>query len=151
MSAQPAYSRPRYSSAPVVSPSITVVRGKGKSTDPKALPAPVVSMAIAAAVVFVLLALVGFGRVTLTSASASAAIQAKNLDSQIYEARTSGADLEVLQSSLSNPSRIRIKATALGMVEPEVVTSINLAGDIVAVDEQGALSLYGSTQALLAL
>lgn len=151
MSAQPAYSRSRYSAQPSYAPSITVVRGKGKSSAPQALPSAMVQAAIAAVAVFVVLAAIGFCRVTLTSASANAAIQAKSLDSQIYEARTSGADLEVLQSSLSNPSRIRIQAAALGMVEPEVVTSINLAGDIVTVDEQGALSLSGSAQALLAL
>ncbi len=151
MSAQPAYSRSRYSAQPSYAPSITVVRGKGKSSAPQALPSAMVQAAIVAVAVFVVLAAIGFCRVTLTSASANAAIQAKSLDSQIYEARTSGADLEVLQSSLSNPSRIRIQAAALGMVEPEVVTSINLAGDIVTVDEQGALSLSGSAQALLAL
>ena len=151
MSAPPAYSRSRYSAQPSYAPSITVVRGKGKSSAPQALPSAMVQAAIVAVAVFVVLAAIGFCRVTLTSASANAAIQAKSLDSQIYEARTSGADLEVLQSSLSNPSRIRIQAAALGMVEPEVVTSINLAGDIVTVDEQGALSLSGSAQALLAL
>ena len=151
MSAQPAYSRPCYSAQPSYTPSITVVRGKGKSQAPQALPSVLVQAAVVAVVVFVLLAAVGFCRVTLTSASASAAIQAKNLDSEIYDARTSGADLEVLQSSLSNPSRIRIQAASLGMVEPEVVTSINLAGDVVTVNEQGALSLSGSAQALLAL
>lgn len=151
MSAQPAYSRSRYSAQPSYAPSITVVRGKGKSSAPQALPSVMVQAAVVAVAVFVVLAVVGFCRVTLTSAGANAAIQAKNLDSQIYEARTSGADLEVLQSSLSNPSRIRIQASALGMVEPEVVTSINLAGDIVTVDERGALSLSGSAQALLAL
>ena len=151
MSAQPAYSRSRYSAQPSYAPSITVVRGTGKSSAPQALPSAMVQAAIVAVAVFVVLAAIGFCRVTLTSASANAAIQAKSLDSQIYEARTSGADLEVLQSSLSNPSRIRIQAAALGMVEPEVVTSINLAGDIVTVDEQGALSLSGSAQALLAL
>ena len=151
MSAQPAYSRSRYSAQPSYAPSITVVRGKGKSSAPQALPSAMVQAAIVAVAVFVVLAAIGFCRVTLTSASANAAIQAKSLDFQIYEARTSGADLEVLQSSLSNPSRIRIQAAALGMVEPEVVTSINLAGDIVTVDEQGALSLSGSAQALLAL
>lgn len=151
MSAQPAYSRSRYSAQPSYAPSITVVRGKGKSSAPQALPSAMVQAAIVAVAVFVVLAAIGFCRVTLTSASANAAIQAKSLDSQIYEARTSGADLEVLQSSLSNPSRIRIQAAALGMVEPEVVTSINLAGDIVTVDERGALSLSGSAQALLAL
>ena len=154
MGAQPAYSHypdRAYERAVERAPRIQVVPGTGPRTAAPALPDFVVFLAKTVAVVLVVLALIGVARVALSSAAVTGSIQAQELSSKIDGARAQGNQLEVTQSSLSNPSRIRIQASALGMVEPEVVTSINLAGDIVTVDEQGALSLSGSAQALLAL
>ena len=51
------------------------------------------------------------------------------------------------QSSLSNPSRIKSEATALGMAAPESTSKIVLPEDIVATDGSGNLSLSQSLAA----
>ncbi len=147
MGAQPAYSHyPErvYERPAERTPRIRVVPGTGPAAAPSALPSSVVFLAKVAAVVLVVLALVGVTRVTLASAAVGASIQAQELSSAIEDARDVGSQLEVEQSSLSNPSRVKSEATAMGMSAPAETTMVNLEQDVVSIDEEGNLSLSQS-------
>lgn len=102
-----------------------------------------------ALVVFVLVfACIGVGRISLSSLAVSAAIEANQLSNDIDAARETGNSLEVEQSTLSNPTRIKTEATKLGMNAPENTHFMALPQDIVVTDEQGNLSLSGSVAAV---
>lgn len=101
-----------------------------------------------AAVLFVVIALLGCIRITLTSAAVEAAVEKQELTSSIKDIRVESKVLEVSQSSLTNPTRIKESATLLGMAAPEQVTNVNLADDVVKLDEDGSLSLSRSAAAL---
>ena len=73
-------------------------------------------------------------------------VQSQQLESQISDARASGNNLEVQQSSLSNPTRVKAEASRLKMAAPESVGIIDLGTDVVATDEAGNLSLSKSVQ-----
>ncbi len=85
-------------------------------------------------------------RVAITSAAASCALETRSLQTSIETARAEGNELEVSQSVLANPSRIKAQATALGMAAPapECSEQITLSPDIVATDGAGNLSLSES-------
>lgn len=145
MGAAPAYSY-YPERAPERSPRerISVVPGRGTRTQTPTLPSNVVFLAKAAAVVLLVVSLVGFARIGLMSATISTTMQSSQLTSQISDARSSGAALEVSQSTLSNPTKVKQQAGKLGMSSPETVGVIDLAQDVVATDESGALSLSKS-------
>ena len=129
-------------------PSISVVPGSGrKSAGDEGISAAVLTLAKVCAVACILLALVAMGRVAITSAAASCALETRSLQSSIEEARAEGSDLEISQSVLSNPSRIKTQAQGLGMAAPTAAFSdqIILPPDIVATDEEGRLSLSETT------
>ena len=86
----------------------------------------------------------GFVRIGLMSATISTTMQSSELTSQISDARSSGAALEVSQSTLSNPTKVKQQANKLGMAAPETTGVIDLGKDVVATDESGALSLSKS-------
>lgn len=125
---------------------INVVPGSSAGEKPLAPVWYVVTAAAAAVLIF--LALLGFARISLESATVTTALETRELSSQIATARSDGNVLEVQQSSLSNPTRIKDAATLLGMSAPAYVTNIDLSGDIVVVDAAGALSLSGSAAVL---
>ncbi len=85
-------------------------------------------------------------------AAAACALETKAIEQDIETARTEGNDLEVAQSMLSNPSRIKHKAESLGMAAPsaEYTDHIVLPEDIVIVDAAGKLSLSQSIAAAAA-
>lgn len=145
MSAVPAYS---YSSqrAPERTPRtrISVVPGRGSRTQTPTLPSSTVFLAKAVAIVLIVIAVVAFARVGLAAAAASASVQSQTLTSQISEARSGGAALEVSQSSLANPVRLKQEATDLNMMAPAAVGTIALSKDVIATDDTGALSLSKS-------
>ena len=145
MGAAPAYSY-YPERAPERSPRerISVVPGRGTRTQTPALPSNVVFLAKAVAVVLLVVSLVGFARVGLMSATISTTMQSNELSNQISDTRSSGAALEVSQSALSNPTKVKQQAGKLGMASPETTGVIDLAKDIVATDESGALSLSKS-------
>ncbi|MCB7037341.1 cell division protein FtsL [Eggerthella sinensis] len=145
MGAAPAYSfYPER--APERSPRerISVVPGRGTRTQAPSLPANVVFLAKAVAVVLLVVSLVGFVRIGLMSATVSTTMEANQLSNEISDTRSSGAALEVSQSALSNPTKVKQQAGKLGMSSPETVGVIDLAQDVVATDESGALSLSKS-------
>ena len=145
MGAAPAYSY-YPERAPERSPRerISVVPGRGTRTQTPTLPSNVVFLAKAAAVVLLVVSLVGFARIGLMSATISTTMQSSQLTSQISDARSSGAALEVSQSTLSNPTKVKQQAGKLGMAAPETTGVITLDKDGVATDESGALSLSKS-------
>lgn len=110
--------------------------------------------AIKAAKLTVLAALVfaglGFARITLDAATINEALAAKHYESQLDVARSAISDLQAEQSSLSNPTRIKSKATLLGMGSPRTISVIDISGDVVVVDDEGNLSLSKSLEALSA-
>ncbi|OUO90065.1 cell division protein FtsL [Gordonibacter sp. An230] len=145
MSAQPAYSQyPERSFERAPRERISVVPGRGSRTQAPTLSPGVVFLAKLAAVVFVAVALVAFARIGLTSATLSATMQANDLSQQIDDARSRGAELEVSQSALSNPTKVKQHAGKLGMAAPGSAGVIDLEKDVVATDEAGALSLSQS-------
>ena len=122
-------------------PSISVVPGAGRRAQSEGISAAALSLAKACAVICIVIALIAMARVAITSAAASCA-----LETSIETARAEGNELEVSQSVLANPSRIKAQATALGMAAPapECSEQITLSPDIVATDGAGSLSLSES-------
>lgn len=148
MSAQPAYAAyPERAPQRSPRPRIRVVPGQGTRPQPSTQPSAVVTLAKVAVIVAILLTCVAFVRVGLTAATVSTAMESQNLSSQIDDARATGASLEVSQSLLSNPSRVRQEAERLGMAAPTEVGTIVMPVDVVQTDDDGALSLSKSVAA----
>lgn len=129
-------------------PEIGVIPGEGRQVRSEPLPASAVSLAKAFAVVLAVVAVLGCVRISLSSATVMTALETRELSSQIETARSEGNALEVVQSSLSNPTRVKDAATLLGMSAPAYVANIDLSGDVVVTDEQGNLSLSGAAAVL---
>ena len=125
-------------------PSISVVPGAGRRARSEGISTAALSLAKACAVICIVIALIA--RVAITSAAASCALETRSLQTSIETARAEGNELEVSQSVLANPSRIKAQATALGMAAPapEYSEQITLSPDIVATDGAGSLSLSES-------
>jgi cell division protein FtsL len=142
-STEPAYN-------PTLEPDIHVVPGKRTRTSaaPAALPAPIVVGARIAALVMILVALVGFTQVFLKSATVTSSVEAQEISSKIDSARAEGNQLEVAQSSLSNPARIKSEANAMGMSAPVITSVISLDEDVVTCDSDGNLSLSKTLEQL---
>ncbi|BAK44139.1 hypothetical protein [Eggerthella sp. YY7918] len=126
---------------------VRVVPGRGPLTQAPTLPESVVLLAKVVAVVLVIVSLAAFARIALSSAAVSTSVQSQELSQQIDEARASGASLEVSQSLLTNPTRLKREAAAIGMAAPETIGTINLAADVVVCDAEGNLSLSKSVAA----
>ena len=99
-------------------PSISVVPGAGRRAQSEGISAAALSLAKACAVICIVIALIAMARVAITSAAASCALETRSLQTSIETARAEGNELEVSQSVLANPSRIKAQATALGMAAP---------------------------------
>lgn len=125
-------------------PEIGVIPGQSRQVQAEPLPASLVFLAKVVAVVLAVVAVLACGRIALSSATVTTALETRELSSQIETARSEGNALEVVQSSLSNPTRVKDAATLLGMSAPAYVASIDLSGDVVVTDAQGNLSLSGS-------
>lgn len=129
-------------------PRIRVVTGSGPQNAPAVLSPSAHLFAKVAIAVIVALALIGVARVYLSSATVTASVTAKELSSKIDSARAEGNQLEVAQSSLSNPARVKSEANAMGMAAPAETTVVVLDDDVVALDSQGNLSLSKTLQGL---
>lgn len=130
------------------SPDISVVPGRGTQT--RTASDTAVYFAKIIALIMVVIALVCCVRVFLSSAAVSTAVEAREISSQIDDARSSGSKLEVALSSLSNPSYVKQEAAALGMFapDPDLVLKIDLSDDVVVTDAAGRLVLSGSAAVL---
>ena len=131
-------------------PDIAVVPGAGRTPEPAGLPQHLLTLAKLCAVAAILVAVVAVVRVGLTAAAAATALETKEIVASIDQARAEGSELEVNQSVLSNPTRIRAQAQSLGMAAPtdEFSDQVILPDDVVATDAEGNLSLSESTKAL---
>lgn len=127
-------------------PPVRVVPGRKTGVQPQGVPSTVVRLAKIVAVVLVLGSLICFARIGLASAAVTTSLESQQLSSQISEARSGGNNLEVTQSSLSNPTHVKSEASRLEMTLPETVGTIDLDTDVVAVDSQGDLSLSKSVR-----
>lgn len=146
MSASPAYSYYPERSYEPASPSIHVVPGRRQAVEPSLNPS-FLFLLKTIAVVLVFIAAFAFVRITLSSLSVTAAIESRELNNLIETARAEGAQLEVRQSALASPERIRIQAASMSLINPEATMVIDLSGDIVVTDGEGNLSLSDSLKA----
>lgn len=108
---------------------------------------PLVVGARIVAAVLILVAALCVGRLALTSVTVATAIENQDISNAIDAARTEGSALEIEQSKLSTPTRIKESATDMGMAAPSRTMMIDLSGDVVVTDQAGNLSLSGSVAA----
>lgn len=109
---------------------------------------PLVVGARIVAVVLVLMTVLCMARLALTSATVATAIENQQINNNIDTARTEGSSLEISQSKLSAPTRIKEAAADMGMAAPSRTMMIDLSGDVVVTDQAGNLSLSGSVAAV---
>lgn len=150
MSTYPAYNFGSTAPKLDIQPSspIEVIPGAGRLGQRKAS-SPVLLLARILIVGILIFALIGVVRITLSSAAVACALEAKEISSSISEAREVGSDLEVVQSTLSNPTRIKAEAASIGMSAPAELEFFDLSGDVVVCDDAGNLLLSGSVDAVL--
>lgn len=131
-------------------PDLRVLPGKGRDYASNLGVSPFVMTCFKIAVVAILvLAAIGVARVWFTAATVSTLMDSENLTSQIDTARATGANLEVQQTVLANPTRIKAYATDnLGMVTTTAIEYMDMSDGAVATDSSGNLSLSGSLVAL---
>lgn len=98
--------------------------------------------------VIAVVAVIGAMRITLNSATVASAIETKQLQSQITEARSVGNGLEVEHSTLSNPTRIKSEASQIGLKPSANTAYMDLSGDIAVKDDEGNLMLAASMAAI---
>ena len=98
-------------------------------------------IALIAVLVF---AFVGFARITLSSATITEAVKTTELESGISELKSDISHMQAEKSSLSNPVKIKSDASALGMISPYETVIVTLEKDVVAIEEDGSLSLTKS-------
>ena len=140
-SAAPAY-------RPESEPEFGVIPGHRSRSEVVELPASIMTIARVVVAVAIVIAAIACVRVGLSAMSVNTSIATSELSSQIESARTTGNDLEVKQSQLSNSTHIKLEATGLGMADPSETTVVTLEPDVVATDAQGNLSLSGSLSAI---
>lgn len=145
MGAAPAYAYPRPERAwEDERVRVRVVPGQAPRGATHAAPAAFFFVVKTIAVVIALFTVVGIVRVALSSAALTASMDSQDVSADLDAARSYAATLEVGESSLSNPTRIKEAASDLGMGTPVETVTITLPRDVVAVDEAGTLSLSES-------
>ena len=100
-------------------------------------------------VAVILLTGLSFARIALNSATVAWTLESQELSASVDSARAEASTLEIQQSALANPERIKTEAATLGMAAPVTNEIITVAPDVVATDGQGALSLSGSVANLV--
>lgn len=139
--------------APQPTRRIDVVSGgaRGRAVEESPSHAFAIKVAKATVALVAVFAIIGFGRVTLNAATVAEALEGRQVSTQLEDARSAISELEVQQSSLSNPTRIKAEAAALGMVSPETTHVIDLSDDVVVTDEGGNLLLSESIESVAAI
>lgn len=123
---------------------VDVVPGGGKAqalSSSHAFALKAAKVAVACAIAF---SGIGVGRIALANATVVEAMQARDIKNNMEDMRSSISDMQVEQSALSNPARIKSEAEALGMASPVTSNVLDLSGDVVATGENGELSLTES-------
>ena len=145
MGAAPAYAYPRPErSRGAERPRIGVIPGSAPRSSVKTVSETFLLAAKVLAVVFVLVTVIGFARITFNSATVTTSMASQEISADLSEARAYAATLEVQQSSLSNPTRVRSAAVDMGMAAPASSTTIVLPQDVVAADDSGVISITES-------
>ncbi len=129
---------------------IEVLLGEKSSSKTQTLAEPSASAVIfgIVAVLLVCFLAVGVINVSLSSATQASALEAQTTQEEIDQARESGKSLEVALGSLSNPTRIKEKASDMGLAASSETIRIDLSGDKVVLDESGNISLSGTLSAV---
>ncbi len=121
-------------------PDVRVIRGR-RTSDSSQVQRSIASV-IKGLFIFILAALiVGFIRIAFISATVSTSLTSGAISEQIEQLRASSSDLEVKQSSLTNPQAIKRKALSMGMALPGQTQVVTLPADVIVTNEKGALSL----------
>lgn len=145
----PDYAR-RASARPAVRPErrthVTVTPGKGSQTQQRSASQIAVFVAKVAACVLVVMALAAMGRIALGSAAISVSLDTQKIENSIYDAQSAAESMQVQQSVLSNPTRVKTAAKSMKMVSPDLseVAVLDLAADAMVLNEAGNLSLAES-------
>ena len=134
------YAYPEYAPERTRRAKVRVLPGRAPRTSESATPS-IIILARAIAVVLLFAAVLCFARIALTSATVSTLIESDTLSAEISEARSFGTSLEMQQSVLTSTQALDSAVKRLGMVPVWEVQTIALGADVVAVDEQGTLSL----------
>ena len=125
-------------------PRVRVVTGGSRRPSVETVPALFFAAAHITAAVLVAITLVGFARIALNTATVTMSLSTQEVNSELATARTEAASLEVQQSTLSNPTRIRTEAAELGMATASTTETISLSPDVVVIGEDGELGLASS-------
>lgn len=104
----------------------------------------VVVLARVALVAIALLAVIAFARIGLHTATVNVMTQNDAIAAQIEEVRSTSSSLEVQESTKGNPTNIKRAAKKLGMSAPASTETLMIGEDIVALDDNGNLSLSKS-------
>ena len=160
MSAAPAYNYQsagfasdyarRASSNPDVRPErrtrVTVTPGRGSQTKQRTASQAAAFVAKVTACVLIVVALAAMGRIALGSAAISVSLDTQKIENSIYDAQSAAESLQVQQSVLSNPTRVKTAAKSMKMTSPDLseVAVIDLAADAMVLNEAGNLSLAES-------
>ncbi len=151
MSAQPAYS-PQYSAYPrsieqTSRPgSISVIHGNKPKHEAKGFATSPWKLFALGILAICLCTVLGVISLNLSAAAVSTSMDSQTLSSQIEEAKTEGTALEVTESLLSNPTRVRQQAEKLGMATDANAQVIDMEKDVVCTDDAGNLSLSASIE-----
>lgn len=127
-------------------PKIQAQPGLGRSAAAEALSGTFMVLVRLLALAMVLVALVFVARIALNSATVNSMLEANEISADISIARSEGNALEMQQSTLASPARIKAEAKSMKMYDPEYAEVIKVSQDVVAVDETGALSMALSSQ-----
>ena len=143
MSAQPAYSysAPKATPSLPLAPHVHVTPGRKAQAAPSVKPSSVIALLATTLLVFML---IGCARIYFRSQAVVSSQETTRLESMIQNVRSTGAELEVARSSVSNPEKINRQAKDLGMVAPEEIGTIVMEQDVVVIDDSGSLSLSES-------
>lgn len=104
----------------------------------------VVMMARVALVAIALFAVIAFARIGLHTATVNVMTRNDAIAAQIAEVRSTSSSLEVQESTKGNPTNIKRAAKKLGMSAPASTETLMIGEDIVALDDNGNLSLSKS-------
>ncbi|MDO4182492.1 MAG: cell division protein FtsL [Coriobacteriia bacterium] len=125
-------------------PRVRTVRGAQTNQTVRVLPSSVTTLAVVIAVVLVVVAAISFTRIYLSSQAIVTSVESEQIASSIATARSEGSVLEVQSTVMANATTVKQKATDMGMADPADVAYITLPEDVVAVCEDGTLSLTES-------
>lgn len=125
-------------------PSVRVVPGSRRAPKQQRLAQDSYKKAAAIVLVALLVATLGIVRVCFCAGATVMTNSTAQITSNVSELRSYSNNLEVAATRLSNPNRIKAEAGKLGMVDPYASATITLGQDVVAVAEDGSLSLSES-------